>query len=283
MKKIGAHVSASGGLDKAIIRANDIGANCLQLFSGSPRVWKKKNLNEVVTDRLFAKQKELEISPLFTHALYLINLVSDKDELLEKSTNSLIYELNFDSKIKGAGVVIHAGSHQGRGWDASKQLLVEQIKKVLDQTPADSTLLIENSAGQKGKLHSNLEEIKWTLDQLAEYVTSGRLGWCFDTCHAHAAGYQLGEQKTNSAIETINKLSLWSTLKCIHVNDSRDDFDSGRDRHANIGDGQIPKEDLKYFLNFQKVTDIPLVTEVPGLDGKGPDKENVERIRKLID
>lgn len=281
MKKIGAHVSASGGLDKAIVRADDIGANCLQLFSGSPRMWRKKDLTKVETTKLFAKQKELNITPIFTHALYLVNLVSDKKELLEKSVNSIIYELKFDSKIKGSGVIIHAGSHQGRGWDASKELLIEQIKTILDQTPADSTLLIENSAGQKGKLHSNLNEIRWTLDQLSKYVQDNRLGWCFDTCHAHAAGYHLGKEKDN-AVEKITQLDLWPTLKIIHVNDSRDNFDSGRDRHDNIGDGKIPKEDLKYFLNFQKVTDIPLVTEVPGLDGKGPDKENVERIRKLI-
>lgn len=279
-RKIGAHVSASGSLDQAITRAQQIGANCVQLFSNSPRIWQKKNLDQFDLEKFNKARIKLEIKPIFTHALYLINLASDKPELLKKSTNSLIYELKFDAFISGAGVIIHAGSHQGRGWESVKDQLIQQIKLILDQTPANSTLLIENSAGQKGKLHSDLHEIKWTLQQLAEYVKAGRLGWCFDTCHAYAAGYHLGDQ-ADGVIELIEKLDLWPSLKCIHVNDSRDDFGSGRDRHGNIGDGNIPQEDLKYFLNYKQVLDIPLITEVPGIEGNGPDKENINRIKAL--
>ena len=126
MRKVGAHVSASGGLHKAVERAKDIGANCVQLFSGSPRVWKRKSLAEIDTKKMFSKQKELSISPVFTHALYLVNLASDKPELLRKSFDTLQYELEFDSHIEGAGIIVHLGSHQGRGWDAVK----EQVAKV---------------------------------------------------------------------------------------------------------------------------------------------------------
>ncbi|MBU0974171.1 deoxyribonuclease IV [Patescibacteria group bacterium] len=302
-RKIGAHVSVSGGLYKAIERASKIGANCVQLFSGSPRVWKRKDLTEFNTLKLFSKQKELAVDPIFIHSLYLINLASNKPELLEKSFNALKYDLEFDSLVKGSGIIVHLGSHQGRGWESAREQVVQQIAGLLSVTPRDSTFLIENSAGQNGKLCSNLEEIRWLMDRVFELggeksnflmnMFKKRLGWCFDTCHAHAAGYALGEnrnfrvetEKTHiilknsfmkkTALEEITALKLWSTLKCIHVNDSKDDFNSGRDRHANLGEGNIPTEDFIYFLNYKKILKIPLLLEVPGLDKNGPDAHNI--------
>lgn len=286
-RKLGAHVSSSGGHFKAVERASAIGANCVQVFSGSPRVWAKPKLESIDTKTFFTTQKMLNVSPVITHALYLINLASDKPENVQKSINSLIYELTFDSLIKGAGVVVHLGSHQGRGWDAVKEQVAHGIEEILKKTPEDSTFLIENAASRNGKIGGDLSEIQWLIEQ----IKSPRLGWCMDTCHAHAGGYvlsptstlQLDAEKPGGVIEQkISECNLWSTLKCIHVNDSRDDFASGRDRHANIGDGNIPIEDLRYFLNLEKIKDIPLILEVPGLDNEGPDQENIERVKKLI-
>lgn len=294
--KIGAHVSAAGGLYKALERVHAIGGNCLQLFSGSPRVWKKPALDSIDTKQFFATQEKLAIQPVFTHALYLINLASDKPESVEKSINSLIYELSFDGLIKGAGVVVHLGSHQGRGWEAVKDQLAESIHTILKKTPDNSTFLIENSAGQNGKIASDLQEIRWLLDQ----VKSPRLGWCFDTCHAFAAGYKLsplgrehldfdlqnpdkrGDGNLKIVEQEIQKLNLWSTLQCVHVNDSRDPFDSGRDRHANLGEGNIPIEDLTSFLHLEQLKDIPFILEVPGFDNQGPDKQNIDILKNIV-
>ena len=293
-RKIGAHVSASGGLDKAMQRASDIGANCVQLFSGSPRVWKRKDLDKFDVKSMFAKQEELGVKPIFTHSLYLANLATDKPDLLRKSFDALMYDLEFDSLIKGSGIIVHIGSHTGRGWDAVKEQVASQIAKLIEQSPKNSTFLIENSAGQKGKLCSDLEEIRWLFDSISKLVSPAiikKLGWCFDTCHAHAAGYLLSKPGKNSqtlipqknAVETITRLNLWSTLKCIHVNDSRDDFDSGRDRHDNLGEGHIPKEDLKYFVNHEEVKNVPLLLEVPGFEKKGPDAKNIEYLRSICE
>ena len=289
-RKIGAHVSAAGGIDKAIVRVSEIGGNCLQLFSGSPRVWAKKSLEEHPVDKFDSNRKKYNVSPIFTHALYLVNLASDKEENIRKSFASLKYELEFDSLIKGSGIIVHLGSHQGRGWDDSREQIVGHIDQLLSETPDDSTFLIENSAGQNGKIASNLEEIRWLFDELEKrnmWVSKGRLAWCFDTCHAFATGYRLGDpakiaKDEKSAIKAISDLKLWETLKVIHVNDSKDPFGSGRDRHDNIGDGTIPAHELKFFLNYEKLTGIPLILEVPGIDKKGPDKENVERVKTLI-
>jgi deoxyribonuclease-4 len=291
MRKIGAHVSAQGGLEKAIERAREIGANCAQIFSGSPRVWKRRKLSEFNTKKMFSKIDKLDVNPIFTHSLYLVNLASRNPELLRKSFEVLQYDLQFDSMIQGSGIVVHLGSHTGRGWDAIKEQVAEQIVELLESTPANSTFLIENSAGQNGKLCSDLAEIRWLTTEVERLFKEkklkleSRLGWCFDTCHGHAAGYSLGEDDGSlihsNAIETISRFDLWDTLKCIHVNDSRDAFASGKDRHANLGEGNIPKDDLIYFLNYEKVIKIPLIIEVPGYEGKGPDARNIEYLKRL--
>lgn len=282
MHLIGAHVSASGGIDKAVERAAALGCTCVQIFSGSPRVWVRGDQAKIDTAKVSSKQSELSIAPIFTHSLYLLNLASDNPDLVAKSVSALKYDLRFDSLLKGGGVVVHLGSHQGRGWAAAREQVAAKIAEVLADTPVDSTFLIENSAGQQGKLCSDLPDIKWLFDT----IKSDRLGWCFDTCHGFAAGYSLGAEvglstKSQTAQEAITELGLWDKLKLVHVNDSRDPFGSGRDRHANLGDGQIPPTDLAYFLTKAVPERVPLVLEVPGLDGEGPDTENVSRLKAI--
>lgn len=274
-RKVGAHLSTSGGVDKAVERAHEIGCNALQVFSGSPRMWRRTSLDKIDTKKIFANQEKYSVKPIFTHALYLVNLASDKPELLEKSMNALKHDLNFDSHIKGAGVIIHLGSHQGRGFDAVKDQMVQTITEILADTPKDSTFIIENSAGQKGKIASDLSEIKWLMDQLK----SKRVKWCFDTCHGFAAGKPLVGR--GNVIDEMEKLNLLDDLVCLHVNDTRDKFGAGRDRHANIGEGSIGMDDLREFLNDKRLKHIPIITEVPG-EGKGPDKLNVERLWELV-
>jgi len=290
MRKIGAHVSAAGGIDKAVERVAAIGGNCLQLFSGSPRVWAKPGLDKYPMDKLTAALAKYAVAPVFTHALYLVNVASDKPENIRKSFECLKYELEFDSLVKGSGIIVHLGSHQGRGWAASREQIAMHINNLLEQTPEDSTFLIENSAGQKGKIASDLAEIRWLLDraeQSGQWVSKKRLGWCLDTCHAHAAGYKLGDPskvvaEEKSIFGEITQLKLWETLKVVHVNDSRDPFASGRDRHANIGEGNIPTEDLRYFVNEKHITKVPLILEVPGKDKKGPNAENIQKVIDLV-
>ncbi len=277
-RRIGAHLSTQGGVEKAVERAHEIGANALQVFSGSPRMWRRTSLDKIDVSAVHENQEKYDVKPIFTHALYLVNLASDNPELVDKSVDALKHDLSFDNHIGGAGVVVHLGSHQGRGWEAVRDEVVKNIKAILKSTPENSTFLIENSAGQKGKLASDLHEVRWLLDQL----DSPRVGWCFDTCHGHAAGYKLVDGQEGSALGLMEELKLFDSLRCIHLNDSKDAFDSGRDRHENIGDGEIPSDDLRSFLNDSRLSGIPLITEAPGLDGNGPDAENISRIKDLV-
>lgn len=298
-RRIGAHVSAAGGLHNAVTKAHDIGCNAVQVFSGSPRIWYKKPVDQVVTKEFYSEKNKYGLSPIITHALYLVNLASDKADSVRKSIDSLTYELTFDAAVQGGGVVVHVGSHQGRGWEASKTQIIESIAEILTNTPDNSRFLIENAAGQNGKIGGNLEEVKELIDELekkGQWVSKNRLGWCFDTCHAFAAGYYLSDVAPQeglfaaekigrgalSAKQVISDLELWDCLYCIHVNDSRDPFGSGRDRHENLGDGLIPKVDMEHFLNLEQVKKIPLILEVPGIDKEGPDAENVQRLKKIV-
>lgn len=285
---IGAHVSTAGGTEKAMKRAADIGANAIQIFSGSPRFWKRKKLSEIPTDKLFSEQEQYGVKEIYIHALYLTNLATDKPDLAEKSVNALKYDLSFSSHIKAKGVVVHVGSHQGRGWDIVRDDVANRIKEILDGTPKDSIFLIENSAGQKGKVNSDLSEIRWLIDT----VGSDRLKWCLDTCHGFSAGYSFSKlQNKNSdnsksgrglIIDEIEKYKLWDDLVVIHVNDSKGKFDGGTDRHENLGEGNITSEAFKEFLSHPQVMKKPLVLEVPGLEGNGPDNENIKRLEKLV-
>lgn len=282
-RKIGGHVSAAGGVAKAVERAHGIGANCVQVFSGSPRSWGRGPIENIDRAALEAVQEKLGITPIITHALYLINLASEKEELLQKSMEAITYDLHFDSYVRGGGVVVHLGSHLGRGWAACLDEVSQRLEKILAETPADSILMIENSAGQQGKLCSDLADVRELLDK----VKSPRLQWCLDTCHAWAGGYSLGKEVTSEGKGTleqaITQYNLWDALHCIHVNDSRDPFNSGKDRHSNLGEGTIPQEQLEYFLNLPQVQDLPLILEVPGADKNGPDVENVERLKRLVE
>jgi deoxyribonuclease-4 len=290
---IGGHVSAAGGVDKAVERVAAIGGNIAQVFSGSPRIWKRTPLDLVDTAKLSSEQQKYAVGPIITHAIYLANLASDKPEQITKSMVVLKHDLEFDSLVKGSGVVVHLGSHQGRGWEAVRDQVGTLLVELIKQTPATSRLLIENSAGQQGKLCSDLAEIRWLFDfleaELGVEKVASRFGWCMDTCHASSAGYALGPEMLSTGQgrgqlveQAISEHNLWSHLKVIHVNDSRDLFASGRDRHANLGEGTIPAADFTHFLNLPQVRQVPLILEVPGLDGNGPDAENINRLKALL-
>lgn len=307
---IGAHVSTAGGFEKAVERAADLGCNALQLFTGSPRVWKSKAASEFDYKGFLEARARLGIERAVIHATYLVNLASDKEELVEKSVAALINDMAVCAGGEFEGVVVHLGSHQGRGYGAVREQLVTQIRRIIDGSPKGSRFLIENSAGQKGKIASELEEVR----DLMEGVGSEGLGLCVDTCHAHAAGYSLGSTKSQVTsskeipntkhqvqkglfgetvderesfdrvlVEGIERLGLWGSLECVHVNESRDPLGSGRDRHENLGEGEIGSQGLKEFLNHEKLADKPLILEVPGFDGKGPDRKNVEILKRLVD
>ena len=273
MRRLGAHLSIAGGLYRAVERMVKMGGNCLQVFSASPKSWEPPT----IAGRIPAAAR-----PGFIHAKYLINLASDNPELLKKSIASLKYDLRVADLIGAVGVIVHLGSHQGRGFEAVKTELISSINNILQASQGKARLIIENSAGQQGKLCSQLLEIKLIL----ESVDSHKLAWCLDTCHSFNAGYSLGKASENTLMHSdivseAKKLGILSQLVCLHVNDSRDEFGSGHDRHANLGEGKMGLKLLSQYVNHPKLKHLPLIIETPGFDKSGPDKKNLDILKSL--
>lgn len=273
---IGAHQSAAGGYTKALQRAADIGATSLQLFSSSPRSWAGANLSRDDVDLFKEKKVELGIDPVVFHAPYLINL-ADRGATGEKSIKAMIEELNVAARCGIIGSVIHVGSwktdDEAPEDDEHFEHLIESMKTVLAETDEAADFLIENMGTRK--IGKSIEEIGRIIDACDN---NERLKVCLDTCHLHAAGLDLGEGYDDFFQEFDKQVGL-ERLSVIHVNDSRDDFGSLRDRHDNIGEGMIPAAVYKNLVNKEPTKDLPLILETPGFDGKGPDAENVDLLR----
>lgn len=278
-RRIGGHVSTSGGIQNAIANTLTIGGNCMQIFAGSPRMWARSPLSPALADSFKNGVLVKDLNPVYIHALYLTNLASDNPEIIEKSKAALTMDMNNSARMGSAGVVLHIGSHQGRGWESVQSLVIDNIKKVLNATPKESFLLLENSAGQQGKIGS--------LPELAEIlgsINNPRLKVCLDTAHAFEAGYNFTSQEGLGIwIQEIKSTIGFSSIELLHLNDSKTKLGSGHDMHQNIGDGFIGEEGIKNLINHPLLAHLPLILEVPGLDNSGPDQANIDRVKSLVE
>lgn len=277
--QIGAHKSAAGGYVKAAERVSDIGGTCLQIFSTSPRTWRVRDVSDEEVTEFKAAREELEIDPVYFHACYLTNL-ADRGATGEKSVKNLIAELTLAERLGVRGSVIHTGSYKtddgGPEDDAHYQTLLDNLRAILDEMPDESLLILENSGNRK------IGRDPFVLGQIIEDAGGNeRLKVCLDTCHLHAAGYDISteEKFTDFFSEFDDKVGL-DRLELIHTNDSRDEFGSLRDRHANIGEGEIPESVFQLLLTRPETKDLPFILEVPG-SGNGPDPKNLERLKVL--
>lgn len=278
MRRLGGHVSTSGGIINAVKSTLAIGGSAMQIFAGSPRMWARSLYPASDAASFRESVAHHDLNPVYIHALYLTNLSSDNEELRSKSKSALIMDMKNCALIGGRGVVLHIGSHQGRGWDISRELVISEIKEVLAGTPQESILILENSAGQKGKIGSFQE-----LHDILSVLDSPRLKICLDTAHAFEAGYNFAiPSGLDIWISEINKYLTFEKLELLHLNDSKTPLNSGHDMHQNIGDGYIGFDGLKNLINHPKLTQLPLILEVPGLEGGGPDKANLDRVKILL-
>lgn len=283
--KLGAHLSIAGGYDQALDRINNIGGNCLQIFSTSPQSWGFAKIDNETIDKFKTKKQKLKIDPVFFHASYLINLV-DAGRIGELSKNFLKHELNIASKLGIKGSIAHLGSFKKDlrkeqplpypGFDPYGDLTVKLIE-ILANTPHDTEFMIENAGNNK--IGRKLDEIAVIVGQ----VKDKRLRVCLDICHLYSAGYNLSTPKLlDDFLLSFDTLIGLENLAVIHANDSRDPFDSGRDRHENIGRGTVPIATFQLLLNHPKTKNLPFIIETPGFDDNGPDKKNLDILKNLI-
>lgn len=275
--KIGAHMSAAGGIHKAVERAEDIGAETIQIFASSPRGWRFKPIPGEQIELFTTKIAESNISSVFLHGIYLVNL-GGQPELLAKSINSLGEHLQAANSIGARGVIFHCGSHKGVGFDAIFEQAVEAVKTVMDNSPDGTWLIIENSAGMGSHIGASFKEI----GSLISAVDHPDVRVCIDTEHAFAAGYNLADKDgINIAMEEFDVEIGLDRLVAVHANDAKVEFGSGVDRHENIGEGHIGIEGFETIMAHDAFKDVPFLLEVPGPDKKGPDKENVDRLKQI--
>lgn len=280
--RIGAHVRAGKGLVPALEKGADIGAEVVQIFTQSPRMWKPSQYGpEVLAAYREAQSEHPSVTSTFCHATYLINLASPDPELLAKSRTCLNANLATADGIGAEGLVLHIGSHRGSGFEASLPGIVSALMEALDTVepdPDSCPILLENAAGAGDTVGRSFEELAEVIEASGN---DERLGVCLDTQHLWASGVPFGT--TDEADELVGLISDtvgMERLRCMHLNDSKVEFGANRDRHENIGDGTIGEKALAALLGHPDLQGLPAVLEVPG-EGDGPRTEDVKRARRV--
>lgn len=311
--KVGGHLSIGGGHHMALSAISKMGGNCLQIFSSTPRIWTEAGLPQDKIDLFLSEKNRLHIDPVYFHASYLVNL-ADSERIGNLSKRSLIAELKLASKMGIRGSIVHLGSFKGKEVQIKNQkqnsmntpslfdtaelnpptiqskpefidqatnpafhTLIQNIQEVLASTPKETLFMIENAGNRKIGL--TLEEI----GSIIKSVGNDRLRVCLDTCHLHAAGYDLSSDSSfTSFLNTFNLAIGLSRLELFHINDSKDDFKSFRDRHQNLGQGCIPQTVFHNIVNNPATKMLSFILETPGFENLGPDQKNIDILKSMI-
>jgi deoxyribonuclease-4 len=275
--KIGAHVSTKGGLSNAFDRASNIGAEAIQIFASSPRAWKFNQPKEEEVNLFKEKMEQTGIWPCYIHGSYLVNIGGDPSQI-EKSIESLTNNMSVAGKIGAEGVIFHGGSHKGKGFHNIVKQASECLKRVLDNSPENVWLCLENSAGMGSHIGSSFEE----MGELIHLVQNDNLKVCLDTEHMFAAGYDLtNPDEVPQIMKRFDEEIGLSKLVAVHANDSKVELGSGVDRHENIGDGFIGIDGFKSLMNDPSFEKVPFFLEVPGFDSNGPDEININLLKSI--
>ena len=276
--KIGAHVSTAGGISKAVRRGQEIGCEALQIFGSSPQSWAFREIPDAEIEAFRQNMADAGMGPVFLHAIYLVNLGTDKADALDKGVESLSAHLRLAGRLGAEGLIFHPGSHGGAGFEAVLPQVAGAIRRALDGAPDGPCLAVENMAGMGKHIGARFEELGAILDA----VDDQRLKVCLDTQHSFAAGYDL---TTGEGIEDM--LAQLDTgpgsgnVVAIHANDSKRVCGSGVDRHDNIGEGFIGEDGFAAFMAHPAFRDVPFLLEVPGFEGNGPDQRNVDLLKDI--
>ena len=282
--KIGCHVSIAGGIDNSVVRAGELGCNTMQIFSKNASTWREKILKKDEVESFRGNLKNSNINPVFIHTSYLINLASPSDELYFKSINAFLEEMKrADLLLPDPYLIIHPGAHTGAGEEYGIQRIIRALNIILEKS-ADLNLktmiLLEDTAGSGTHLGYTFYQLKRMIEGAKDRK---RIGICFDTCHAFAAGYDLSHREgIEQTLEELEKYIGLDKLKVAHLNDSKFPLGSRKDRHMHIGKGYIGLEGFKVLVNHKYLKDLPFVLETPKHDEKD-DLKNINLVKSLVE
>ncbi len=255
-----------------------MGGDAVQLFTQSPRTWRPTNHDPANFERFKARRAEAGIGGAVCHELYRINQASPNDDLYSNSVAALRITVDVACAIEADAVVFHVGSHQGAGFDVGLDRVVTAIAEALERCSETTWLCMENTAGAGATIGRSIEELATIYERLERHP---RLGICLDSCHLYASGYDVTKRdELDRVLGEVDRSIGLDRLRVLHANDSKAPLGSNRDRHENIGDGLIGN-DLRVFLGHPKLQGLPALLEVPGKDGKGPDAEQVKKLKML--
>jgi deoxyribonuclease-4 len=287
-------VSSSGGISKAIGRGVALGCESLQVFTHNPRTWRPINHTDEEIAAFRAGAEEAGIAPVVSHGLYLINLgAPDRDvptgppgkpavamrNIYRTSVESLVQHLTTGHRLGLAGVVLHVGSFKGSTEDESIARIGAGIAEAFETAEGDTCVYLENTAGAGDTIGRTFAQLRAVADAVG---VPERLAFCLDSQHLFASGYPIHEDGgIDRVLSDFDDVLGMDRLRCLHLNDSKVAFASNRDRHENIGDGEIGEEGMRRFLGHRDLQGLPVILEVPGMDGHGPDLENMARARRL--
>jgi deoxyribonuclease IV len=275
---IGAHVSTAGGLPKAIERGVERGCRAIQIFNQPPRMWRPTNYSEEDFTAFRRAMADSPIDAVVIHTVYLLNCASEDSDMRAKSLASLTHSLRVGDRIGARGVVLHAGSAKGGDLPSAIRRAGDTIPRAL----ADSEgcqLHLENTAGAGGTLGRSIDELAALLDAAG---AGPRLGVCLDSCHLLASGYDI---RTPAGMDELiaqiaAKIGV-ERIGSLHLNDSQMPLGSNRDRHANVGEGELGERGCAAFLGTPALQELPCVLETPGEKHGGAKREEVELAMRL--
>ncbi len=283
MPKIGAHMSIAGGVSRALDRGEELGLETIQVFTKNANQWAGRPITDVERKRFLRRREETGIDPVVAHDSYLINLASPDTEMFERSLAAFEDELFRCQRLEIPWLVMHPGAHLKSGEARAVAQIGQAVKLALLEVDAETRVLLETTAGQGTQVGYRFEQLR---DIMAEIGLPGRVGVCLDTCHIFAAGYDIRtEEVYERTMDTFDRVIGLDNLYVVHVNDSKRELGSRVDRHEHIGRGQIGEEAFSFFLNDERLSDLPFILETPKTapDTQVPmDTVNVELLRKMM-
>jgi deoxyribonuclease-4 len=279
MLRLGVHVSVAGGIDRAVSRAQEKGCDAFQIFSSNPRGWLSSPISRQSAERFVSSLSQSGLFPAVDHMPYLPNLASARDEVYQKSVQALALELDRCRILGISYLVTHLGSHLGAGRESGMERIVSALEAALEGESGRTVLLLENSSGTRNSVGSSFQEIATIIDSLPQ--EKERIGVCLDTCHLHAAGYDLrSSQALESVLDQFRDCIKMEHLRLIHLNDCRGGLGAHLDRHEHIGLGQIGEEGFRAVLSHPALSGLPMILETPQ-DSRRDDLGNLETARHL--
>ena len=282
MPFLGAHMSIAGGIHLALDRLQQVEGTALQIFTTNHRQWRSTRLTLPAVEAFRARWEETGRIPVAAHDIYLINLAAGEGEILSKSIAAFSEEL-LRSEILGLPyVIMHPGAHLGEGLETGLMRFVANLDLAIENSRTENvSVLIEITAGQGSSLGSSFEEVAFILQSSHH---GGRLGVCYDTCHAFAAGYDIRtEEAYRKTFAHFDEVIGLERLKFFHLNDSKRELLSHVDRHEHIGKGKIGSDAFRFLLNDPRFRNHPMVLETPKEKDLKEDRENLNVLRSLME